>query len=67
MAWAGASGAPLGKKKKDGEGGGLVSDQRECGGWVSPASTFLLLAFTPRGCWEIRGIGSSIARGKNAA
>lgn len=65
MAWAGASGAPLGKK--DREGGSLVSDQRECGGWVSSASTFLLLAFTPRGCWEIRGIGSSIARGKNAA
>lgn len=35
--------------EKDSEGGVLVSDQRECGGWVSPASPFLLLTFTPEG------------------
>lgn len=35
--------------EKDSEGGVLVSDQRECGGWVSPESPFLLLTFTPEG------------------
>lgn len=35
--------------EKDSEGGVLVSDQRECGGWVSPAAPFLLLTFTPEG------------------
>lgn len=46
----------------------LVSGQRECGGWVSPASAFLLLGFPPEGVVEKSEIlGAVFPLGKNAA